>query len=97
MKLNITQLMSAVQEAPPFDFPEMNEGTSYLFKNFFCRLASAEDVWLSGLDLNAFSMDDIGSLGDLYSEVLEQSNYQVNSIANALRRIAPVCKIMSYV
>jgi len=97
LKINISQLITAVQEAPPFDFPEMNEGTSYLFKSLFCRLASDEDVWLSDLDLNAFTIEDVGSLKDLYNNVFEQSNYEVNSIAGKLRKIAPVCKSSSYV
>lgn len=89
--------MTAVQEAPPFDFPEMNEGTNYLFTSLYCRLASDEEVRLSGLDLNAFSIEDVASLGELYSSVFEQSNYQVNNIAAALRRIAPVCKAAAYI
>ena len=97
MKINITQLMTAVQEAPSFNFPEMNGGTSYLFKNLFCRLAIDEEVRLSDLDLNAFDIDDLDSLGDLYINVFEKSNYQVNSIVNALRQIAPVCKTAAYV
>jgi len=97
LKINITQLTAAVQEAPSFDFPAMNEGTSYLFRNLFCRLASDEKVRLSDLDLNTFSIEDVGSLGDLYNNVFEQSNYQVNSIANALQRIAPICKAAAYV
>jgi len=97
LKINISQLMVAVQEAPSFDFPEMNEGTSYLFISLFCRLASDEDVLLSDLDLNAFNIEDIDSINDLYNNVFEQSNYQVNGIASALRRIAPVSKAAAYV
>ena len=97
LKINISQLMAAVQEAPSFDFPEMNEGTSYLFTSLFCRLASDEEVCISDLDLNSFTIEDIGSIGDLYNNVFEQSNYQINGIAGALRRIAPICKAGAYV
>jgi hypothetical protein len=97
MKVNITQLMTAIQEAPPFVFPEMNEGTNYLFTSLYCRLASDEVVWLSSLDLNAFSLEDVVSLGELYGNVFEQTNYKVHSIANALRKITPVCKAAAYI
>jgi hypothetical protein len=75
----------------------MNEGTGYLFKNIYCRLSSGEDVRFSDLDFNAFDAEDIDSLKDLFHNIFEECNYEINSIANALRQIAPVCKPSAYV
>ena len=97
LQINITQLVAAIQNAPPFAVPEMNKGTAYLFNKVYTRLSSGEDVGLSDLDFNAFDQEDIDALKDLYYNVFEQNNYQASNIVDTLRQIAPVCKAATYV
>ena len=97
MKIDITQFVTSVQEAPSFEFPEMSVGTSYLFINVYCRLSSGEDALLSDLDFDAFDIEDIGYLGELFQNVFEDKNYRVNGITNKLREIAPRCNTATYV
>ena len=97
LKINIPQLVSAVQNAPAFEVPEINQGTNYLFNNIYGRLAKGEDVRLSDLDFSAFDSEDINTLHDLYNDVYGKNNYQANSIADALRKIIPISKAAAYV
>lgn len=97
LKVNINQLVAAVQQAAPFTPPEMDKGTKYLFNNIYSRLSCGEVVRLPDLDFNAFSADDIDSLNDLYKEVFERDSLQAGGIAGALRMTAPVCKTAAYV
>ena len=97
IKLDIAQLIATIQEAPPFVFPEMDEGTSYLYNNLYCRLATGEGTLLSELDFNAFDSADINCLKDLYNNVFEQNNYQASNIMNTLRQVTPVCMASVYV
>ena len=97
LKLNLTQLVVSIQNAPPFSFPEMNKGTAYLFNKVYTRLSRGEDVGLSSLDFNAFDQEDIDVLKDLYYNVFEQNSYQASNIVNTIRQIAPVCKTATYI
>jgi len=98
MKINVAQFVSAVQEVNPFVAPDMNDGTSYLFKNVYGRLSSGDDyVRISELDFNAFDLDDIESLQSLYNDIYMESNYKADCITATLRQIAPVSKIASYI
>jgi len=97
LQINITQLVAAIQNAPPFAIPEMNTGTAYLFNKVYTRLSSGEDVGLSSLDFDAFDQEDIDVFKDLYYNVFEQNNYQASSIVDTLRKITPVCKRTTYV
>ena len=97
IQVNIAGLVAAVQKAPPFIFPEMNEGTSYLYSRVYNHMATGGDIKLSELDFSAFEADDIHSLIDLYSDVIENNSQQANSIAATLRKTAPVCKAAAYV
>jgi len=49
LKINITQLITAVQDAAPFAAPEMSDGTSYLFDSVYTCLSKGKDVRLSEL------------------------------------------------
>jgi len=97
LKLNITKLVATVHEAPAFALPEMDDGTSYLFKNVYNRLSNDEDVRLSALDFNAFSIKNINYLDELYNNVLESNNHQAYCITKKLQRITPICKPTTYV
>lgn len=97
MKINIQQLVSAVQNAPCFEPPEMNKGTNYLYDNTYNRLSKGEVVRFSYLDFTAFESEDISTLLDLYNDVYEKNNRQASSIADTLRKIIPISKVAAYV
>jgi len=97
LKLNLTHLLASVQESPSFEFPEMNDGTRYLFKNIYCRISSGESVLLSDLDYDAFDNDDISSLQNLYSTVFRENGYRINCITKAVKRAIPTCKTTAYI
>ena len=97
LKINITQLMTSIQDAPTFIAPEMDSGTSYLFNSIYKRISCGEDVHLSDLDFDAFDLEDIGSLSELFNNVFEENNYKANGIADTIRKAAPVCKEPFYV
>ena len=97
MRISISQLVSVIQQVAPFTFPKMNEGTNYLYKNFYNRLTAGERVMLSGLDFDAFDADDIRSLNILHNEVLENNCIRASGITDTLKGINPVSKVMPYV
>jgi hypothetical protein len=97
MKLNIAQLMSAIQKADKFSFPKMNKGTRYLYDTVFCKMSNGTAVFLSELDFDAFSTDDVRTLSDLYDKVIEKNHDEADSIVTTLRRIIPMSKATAYV
>jgi hypothetical protein len=97
VQVNIAGLVAAIQKAPPFSFPEMNEGATYLFNLVYNHMANDNAVRLSELDFSAFEAEDINSLADLYNDVIEKNNHHADSIASTLRKIDPVCRVAAYV
>lgn len=97
LKLNIPQLVTAVQNAEAFTLPKMNKGTKYLHRKVFCNLLTGHGVFLSDLNFNAFTADDIRTLSDMYEEIIGKNQHEANGIANTLRTIDPVCKATAYV
>ena len=97
LQVNIRQLVAAVQEADPFALPEMSEGTSYLYNNIYDRLSRGENVWLSDLDFDAFTSEDIGSLDYLHDNILGNNGFQADCIIKTLRKITPLCRAEVYV
>jgi len=97
LRVDIEQLIFAIQEAPAFAIPEMSSGTSYLLNNIYNPLSRGEDVRLSSLDFNAFDSEDISTLNELYDDIFERSNYQADNIISTLRLIVPTTKATAYV
>lgn len=42
--VSVKQLMSAIEEAEPFQMPEMNAGTHYLYDELYARLTSGKTL-----------------------------------------------------
>ena len=97
LKLDIMQLISSIQDAPAFIAPEMGSGTSYLFNSIYKRLSNGEITRLSDLDFDAFDLEDIGTLDELFKNVFEEHNFKTGGIVNTMRNTAPVCKESVYV
>ena len=97
MQVNIAQMVSALQKAPVFAYPEMDEGTRYLFNHVYNRMLRGEKVKLSELDFAAFEEDDIHSLNKLYNSVFERNNREASCITSSLRKIDPIIKVAAYV
>jgi len=97
IQVNIAGLVAALKKEQPFTLPEMNEGTNYLFNRVYCRMANDDTVRLSALDFSAFEAEDIGSLNELYNDVIGRNNHQSENIAAALRKVDPVCRAAAYV
>ena len=96
-KINISQLLAAVQNAPAFAAPEMSSGTSYLFNNVYKRLSGGESVCISVLDFDAFDSEDIGFLRELYNNIYEDHNHKTCVVVNSLQVITPISKDSVYV
>jgi uncharacterized protein YfkK (UPF0435 family) len=91
------QLVSAIEEAEAFKIPAMNAGTEYLYNSVYNKLAQNMDVRLSALDFEAFELEDIDSLTDIYSNVFERNCFTADKLASALRSAASVSKTAAYV
>ena len=95
--VSIARLMELLDRAPAFSIPGMNTGTEYLYSNLYSRLASGDDVLLSGIDFNAFSLDDIDSIREIYGNVLETQGHHADIISRSLRGLSPVTAPPSFV
>jgi hypothetical protein len=89
--------MEAVNESEAFSLPHMSEGSDYLYNNLYERLAREESVLLSELDFNAFELDDVDFMQDLYSDILEQNETKAYSIAHSLRGLPPAVVATAFV
>jgi len=96
LRLNVAHFSTALKKTNPFVFPEMNDGTKYLYDNLYGRLLRGENVMLSDLDYNAFDSEDITSLCNLHNDHEKKYN-QANSIADILRHISPISKDSVYI
>jgi hypothetical protein len=95
--VSVRGLAEAIREAEAFALPEMNNGTSYLYKKVYRRMSKGHDVLLSELDFDAFEAEDVDSLSGLYSDVFERNCCAADGIVSTLRATAPVCKAVGYV
>lgn len=90
LTVNVKQLVSAIEEAATFSLPDMNRGTQYLYDKIYGCLSEGRDVRLSEVDFSSFESDDIDSMRELYSDILEGSVRKADSLAHALQCIEPV-------
>ena len=97
MQVNVKQLVAAIKQATPYKFPEMDEGTAYLYENVYNRLASGKDVLFSDLDFSAFDTEDIRFLGKLHVNIFSKNYLEAGGITNNLRMISPVSKSTVYI
>ena len=95
--VSVKQLLSAIEEAEVFKFPSMSAGADYIYNGLYGRLTRGEDVRLSEIDYNAFELDDIDTMRDLYSNVLEVNERRGDTLTSALRGIPPIVTAAAFV
>jgi 2-hydroxy-3-keto-5-methylthiopentenyl-1-phosphate phosphatase len=95
--VSIKELVSAIEEADVFQFPSMSAGAEYIYNSLYGRLTRVEDVRLSEIDYNAFELDDIDTMRNLYSDVLEVNERRVDTLTSALRGIPPIVTAAAFV
>jgi hypothetical protein len=95
--VSISQLVDDVREADIYSFPDMSEGTEYLYNNLYRRLSYGDNVRLSEINFNAFEPEDIDSLGNLHTDIFEINSKKADGIMSALKQISPVSTVASYV
>ena len=87
--VSIKQLVSAIEEADVFNLPDMSEGTTYLYDNLYNKLSRNIGVRLSELNFNAFGLNDVYAMRELYTDVLEHNENKAGGITRALRSLPP--------
>lgn len=95
--VNIKQLVAAIEEADAFRLPDMGRGTCYLYDNVYKRLSAGRELRLSEVDFGSFEADDIDSIRELYSDVLECNGREADSLARILQNIPPHTSVPAYV
>ena len=97
MQIDIAKMLIALQKAPAYRLPDMNEGTGYLYNNFYSILSDEGDVMLSKLNYDAFDVEDIGTMAELHKNVFEQNYCEAHGISHTLQKIVPICRTPAYV
>ncbi len=95
--VSVKQLMSAIEEAEPFQMPEMNAGTHYLYDELYARLTSGKRVRLSRIRFDRFELEDISSLRDLYADTLEADMEKADALTRAVQDMPPVPGVSAFV
>ena len=95
--VSIKQLVSAIEDADVFNLPDMSAGTDYIYNNLYKRLTHGEDLRLSQVDWEGFELDDVDSMRDLYSDVLEANESRAERISGILRNAPPVTTAAAFV
>ena len=95
--VSVRQLVEAIKEADNYRLPDMNEGTSYLYNNLYKKLSNNEDVRLSHISWNSFELDDIDTMRDMYSDVLEANESRAYRITCSLRDMPPAVTAAAFV
>ena len=88
LKVDISQLATAIRTVAPFAFREISSGTQYIRDEICNCLASGKKVKFSEIDFSAFDMEDIDDLLDYQHEV-DLINHKSGSVAQSLREIEP--------
>lgn len=95
--VSVKQLMSAIEEAEPFQMPEMNAGTHYLYDELYTRLTSGKQVQLSRIRFDRFELEDINFLRNLHSDTLEANVEKAEALARAVQDMPPVPGVSVFV
>ena len=82
-------LLSAIEEAEPFDLPEMNEGTQYLYDELYGKVSRGIELHLSEIEFDRFELDDVDMLRDLYTETLGTNEMKAETLTRNLANIPP--------
>ena len=95
--VSVRQLASAISEADVYRLPDMNEGTEYLYKSLYRRLSDGLEVRFSGISFDSFELEDVDTLREIYSGVLEVNESEANTISRTLLDIPPVVATTAFV
>jgi len=95
LTVNVKQLMEAIHDQEAYADSVMNDSTSYLFDNVQRKLERNLSVRISDLDYDAFDLEDVDALADLYNERDERCCAVVTTSDN-VRRMKPVAAASSY-
>jgi len=97
INVSVKQLLEAIEEADAFKLPDMSAGADYIYNNLYRRLSRGEDLRLSQINWNSFELDDVDTMRELYSDVIEQDDYKANTMAHTLQDITPVVTAAAFV
>ena len=95
--VSVSQLLSAIEDAEVFQFPSISAGADYLYNSLYRRLSQGEEARLSEIDYNAFGLDDIDTVRELYSDVLDSNESRAERLASTLRGLPPVVTATAFV
>ena len=95
--VSVSQLMSAIEEADVFKMPPMSEGAEYLYNRLYKRLSYGESVRLSEIDYGSFELDDIDSMWEIYSDILEANERKSDRLTYSLQKIPPAVAAAAFV
>ena len=97
ISISIKQLLSAIDEADAFKLPDMSVGAEYVYDKLYKKLLRGEELRLSEIDFSSFDLDDINTVRDLYSNILEYNENKTDKITNTLRSIPPMAVASAFV
>ena len=96
LKINVSLLISTLNETKAFSLPEMNAGTRYLFDMVYKKLLDGETIRLSELDHDRFKLEDVTTLKDIYDNIILKNNYKSQQVIGSMENAEPVRVIVSF-
>ena len=95
--ISVKNFLSAIDKADAFNLPDMNQGTQYVYANLYQKLMRGEELKLSEINFGSFELDDIDSIRELHSKVLDVNENKADSITRTLWNIKPVAAASAFV
>ena len=95
--VNVKQFVSAIEDADAFRLPDMSVGADYIYNTIYKRLSCGEEVRLSQIDYDAFELEDIDTMREIYFTVLEADEYKSDGISRTLWNIPPAVTAAAFV
>lgn len=89
--------MTAIEEADAFKLPDMTAGAEYVYNSLYKRLSCGEELKLSEINFSRFELDDVDTMRELYSDVLEANESRADALAHKLCGIPPVVAAAAFV
>ena len=95
--VSVKKLVDAIEEAEAFSLPDMTEGARYLYDSLYRKLSCNTNVGLSDINFGAFMLDDVDTIRELHSGILEANEYKAETITRSLRGLSPAVAASAFV
>lgn len=98
LKLDVSKLVRTVSALDAYADPLENQcGVKYLHETLFTPLSNDQTLWLSDIDFNSFTLDDLEELEDYYHNTLIKHQRVAYHVCECMRKASPAVAKLSFI